>query len=94
MDNKSFAIGVLTVTAAILLTALLLVGGEHSGPAYADVTSRAGDYVMATGFTTKTEEILFVIDGSTHQLNAYRLVNNRQLNRDASLDLNRAFRGR
>ena len=58
IDKKSFTIGVLSVTALILLVANLML----PQPAVAEVAVKDRDYTAVTGRTTKGGDALFLTD--------------------------------
>lgn len=88
-DSKNIAIGVLSTTAVILLTAVLVVQ-SRPGPAFADgMTILHGDYSVAVGgLTQDSEDLLYVVDGTQRRLNVYRYDQQRkQVNLAQSLSL-------
>ena len=73
MDSKDLSIGILSTTAAILLTGLFII---HSRPAPAQasgMTAQGGDYVMTNGRIHNNEELLYVINKATEHMVVYRL---------------------
>lgn len=71
METKNFAIGVLSVTAVVLLVGLLVIHARPE-PAYgAGMVTAGGDYVLVVGKVSQTEEILYVIDGAAQKLGVY-----------------------
>jgi hypothetical protein len=73
MNGKDFAIGVLTVTATVLLTAVLLMTALAPRPAHAYAqTDRGAGYTMLTVQITDSLELLNVIDHSAGLMNVYR----------------------
>lgn len=90
IDNQSLAIGVLGITATILLAALLLIN-VFSQPAHALGTSdRGGDYALVTGQITDSREGLWVIDTRSNRLLLYMYdINARQVVPTDSFDLAR-----
>jgi hypothetical protein len=72
MNNQNLIIGVLTVTATILLVGLLLMGTisqqEAKGFAQHD---RGGDYVMLTSQWRNEMEILWIIDARAETMGMY-----------------------
>jgi hypothetical protein len=61
IDKKTFTIGVLAVTALILLVANLML----PQPAAAEVAVKDRDYTAVTGRTTKGGDALFLTDNRT-----------------------------
>lgn len=82
MDSKNMIIGVLTVTAVVLLCTLVLVHSAWRMPgaslAWADSVDRGGDYILATGAFTDLDEALYALDGSRDRLNVYQYAQNRK----------------
>jgi ethanolamine utilization microcompartment shell protein EutS len=78
IDEKTFAIGILTVTACILLAALLLITMQ---PAYAiGQLDRGGDYIMLTQQLSNSQEGVIIIDAASRQMTLYAFNGaNRQL---------------
>lgn len=71
IDGKTFAIGVLSITACILFVGLLLITSEA---AYGiGQTDRAGDYIMLTQQLTDYQEGVIVIDAASRQMTLYAL---------------------
>ena len=67
IDKKSFAAGVLTVTAAVLFVAHLTL----TEPATANVAVKDRDYTAVTGRTTKGGEALYLTDNRTGLLGVF-----------------------
>ena len=61
IDKKTFTIGILAVTALILLAANLML----PQPALAEVAVKDRDYTAVTGRTTKGGDALFLTDNRT-----------------------------
>ena len=61
IDKKTFTIGVLTLTAVVLLAANLML----PTPAVAEVAVKDRDYTAVTGRTTKGGDALFLTDNRT-----------------------------
>lgn len=72
MNNQNFTIGILTVTATILLVGLLLLGtmSQQEARAYAQI-DRGGDYVMLTAQWRGDRELLWVFDARSQALGLY-----------------------
>lgn len=72
MNHKDFAIGVLTVTATILLTAVLLLTVLAPKPvhAYAQL-DQGGGYTMFTVQVSDSTELLNVINHAAGLMNVY-----------------------
>jgi hypothetical protein len=67
IDKKSFALGVLSVTALMLLAAHLML----PEPATAAVAVKERDYTAVTGRTTKGGEALYLTDNRTGLLGVF-----------------------
>jgi len=78
LDGKTFAIGVLSITACILFVGLLLISMQ---PAYAiGQNDRSGDYLILTQQLTNSQEGVIIIDAASRQMTVYALNgSNRQL---------------
>lgn len=87
VDQKSLAIGVLTVTACILFVGLMLVMQQ---PARAiGMNDRSGDYIMLTQQVSNSGEALIVIDAAAQKMMVYGFdYNTRQLEIVRRVDLN------
>ena len=73
IDNKTLAIGVLSITACILFVGLLLVTMQPT-PAYGiGQTDRGGDYIMLTQQLTNSQEGVLIIDAAARQMTLYAL---------------------
>jgi len=72
MNGKDFAIGVLSVTAVILLAALILVHAllPQSAMAFGQ-SGRAGDYLVTTSQADENVELLIILDSAVQRMNAY-----------------------
>ena len=71
-DNQNLAIGVLTITAIVLLVAVLLGGDGVNRQAQAiGQTDRGGDYIVVTSQFTQNAEIVLVTDAAARRLNVY-----------------------
>ena len=73
-DNReNLAIGVLSITATILLVGVILVlsGGQNQAFAMSGGNDRAGDYVMATGQFSSSTDLVYVTDAAANRLNIY-----------------------
>ncbi len=80
IDAKTFAIGVLSVTAAVLLVGLILVTAFPAPALAIGQNDRSGDYVMLTQQISSSIEGVIVIDAASKRLNMYGLdLGNKQL---------------
>jgi len=73
LDGKTFAIGVLSVTACILLVGLVLVTMMPKTAHAIGQSDRGGDYVILTQQVANNYESVIVIDAATRKLNVYGL---------------------
>ena len=73
MDHKTFAIGTLSVTAVILLTALVIMAQLPAPqPALGSGQVMAGgDYIILSGQLQRNTDLLYVIDVAVSRMNAY-----------------------
>lgn len=73
IDAKTFAIGVLGITACVLFVGLLLIT-LLPAPAYAiGQSDRAGDYIMITQQLTNAQEGCLIIDAASRQMTLFAL---------------------
>jgi len=71
-SEANMAVGVLTVTAAILLVGVVLVFSSSQNQALASgQLDRGGDYIVLTGQFTLNSELIFVTDAAAGRMNAY-----------------------
>ena len=71
IDAKTFAIGVLSITACILFVGLLLITMQ---PVYGiGQSDRGGDYIMLTQQLTNSQEGCIIIDAASRQMTLYAL---------------------
>lgn len=73
MDNRNFAIGTLSVTAVVLLMALIILAqfpAQHPALGFAQ-TAVGGDYIMFGGQIEESNELIYVIDTAVRQMNVY-----------------------
>lgn len=92
-DSKNLTIGVLSITATILLAAVILstliTGNEAMAIGQID---RGGDYIVVTGQFTENSELVYVTDAAAKRLNLYMYeTTTRQFVLWDSIDLRRAF---
>lgn len=79
LDAKTFAIGVLAVTACVLFVGFLLVTMTPR-PAYAiGHLDRNEDYIMLTQQVSNSTEALLIIDAAVKQMNVYGLQGQKDL---------------
>ena len=74
MTGRDFAIGVLSVTAVILLVGLLVLqAGSPQAAMAIGQSGTVGNYVVATCQVDDQAEILSILDTTAQRLNFYRL---------------------
>ncbi len=72
MSGKDFAIGILSVTAVILLTGLIIVHAVLPRQAMAFGQNAAGgDYLVTTSQLDQGSELLVILDTATDRMNVY-----------------------
>jgi hypothetical protein len=71
MDSRNFAIGVLVVTAVILLVGLVVVTTLPQRAVASNVSSYGGDFTVTVGKVTRDTELLYVLDNVTQRLLVY-----------------------
>ncbi len=71
-NSMNIPIGLLCVTAALLLTAILFVDDGNVAEA-GTAQSRAGDYIMVSGEVSKSTEFVYLFDVQAQQMRAYRV---------------------
>jgi hypothetical protein len=70
VDTKVFAIGVLTITACVLLVGFLMLAATP--PALASrMMDRGGDYILCTQSISNSREALVVIDAAARRVVLY-----------------------
>jgi len=73
MDNKNFAIGVLSTTAVILFVGLTVIQTRPATVLADGMTVRGGDYEMTVGALDDVdEELVYVLDSVQQRMIAYR----------------------
>lgn len=87
LDGKSFAIGILSVTACVLLVGYLLLAAQPA-PVYATgQVDRGGDYILATQQLSNSQEGVIVIDAAARQMSLYILDMNQRRIRPIQLNI-------
>ncbi len=72
MNNQNFAIGILSVTAVILLVGLVVMGTLTQQQVRASgMNDRSGDYVLLTSEWRSGRELLWVLDARSEVLGMY-----------------------
>ncbi len=80
IDGQTFAIGVLTVTASVLLVGFVLVSITPRQALGVGQLDRGGDYIMLTQQISNSQEAVVIVDAASKRLNMYHLdANTRKL---------------
>lgn len=80
IDNKSLAIGVLAITAAILFVGFLMLALQPRDAFGIGMNDRGGDYVMLTQQLGSNVEGVVVIDAAAKRLSVYSIdINQKQI---------------
>lgn len=75
LNGKDLTIGILSVTAVVLFTALVIVNSLSPRPALASGQGgTVGDYVVSTARLDNLTELLFVVDTVAQEMNMYGFV--------------------
>ena len=83
MNSKNYTIGVLFITATILLVGLVLVNVAPRTAQASDVGNVAGDYTLSVGKFAKDGAMFYVIHNPTQQLRAYVITGDQVMIADA-----------
>ena len=71
-DNRNLLIGLLSITATILLVGVLVLSNAGQNQAFAfGQLDRGGDYVMLTGQFSQNSELVYITDAAAQRLNVY-----------------------
>ena len=70
--NKNLAIGILSVTATILLVGLVMVHTPPQAHGAAGAGVQSGDYMLVNGQLKVDEELFYLIDAGSEKLVVYR----------------------
>ena len=94
MDSKDFTIGILSTTAVILFTALVIINTRPQTAFAGAMTTTNGEYTLTVGtLSIDDEELVYVINGPQEALIAYRFNGGkRQLEIASGIDLAEARR--
>jgi hypothetical protein len=89
MDSKNFAIGILSVTAVILLVGILVIHSMPTPAAASGMTQTGGNYVLSVGRLNLNEEVLYVVDSSDAKVLLYAIdIARKQIVPQGGIDLN------
>lgn len=93
MDRNTFTIGVLSITAVILLVGILVIGSMPAPAVAVGMNDRGGDYLVVTSYVNTGTELVFVIDAATARMVAYTFdINARLIDMWDGVDLTRFTR--
>jgi hypothetical protein len=70
-DKSNLTIGVLSITAIVLLVGLLLTLGGHGNAMGMGQIDRGGDYILVTGQFSDSSELIYVTDAAAQRMNVY-----------------------
>lgn len=80
LDRKTFAIGVLSITAVMLIVGICVVVSLPEPAIAIGQTDRGGDYLMVTSQFNTGTELVFLVDGAVGRMIAYAYnINSRTL---------------
>lgn len=87
--HKVFAIGVLAITAVLLLGTVLVLDRIGGSAALAGNTpDRQGDYIMIVGSHAQGDEVVYIIDVASQKMGVYQAdANNNKIVARAALNL-------
>ena len=71
MDSKNLTIGVLSITAVILLVGVVIIGTRPAPAVASGMTADGGDYVLTVGQLHTNSELLYIIDAGANKLAVY-----------------------
>ncbi len=71
LDGKTFAIGVLSITACVLFVGFLLISMTPPAAFASKMNDRGADYIMATQSISSSKEGLLVMDAASKQMILY-----------------------
>lgn len=71
LDGRTFAIGVLSLTACVLFVGLMLLMAQPRTARASGMIDRGGDYVMSTIRVDSNVEALLVLDSAARRVNVY-----------------------
>ncbi len=71
MDNRNFAIGILSTTAVILLVGFFLVSSRPDPVYAAGMEASSGNYTMVVSQLSDAEEMLIVIDSTAAKMGTF-----------------------
>ena len=71
MDSKNLAIGVLSITAVILLVGVVIIGSRPVPAVASGMTTGGGDYILTIGQLHTNSELLYIIDSGANKLVVY-----------------------
>ena len=91
-NQQKLTIGLLVITAVILTVTLFVQTPDN---AYAVPPDRGGNYIVINGTISKSEDLIYVINGATKTRLAYFADhNNGRINLIAKIDLAKEFKNK
>lgn len=94
MNDRNLTIGILSITATILLAAVLVVTSLPQPAQAIGMIDRGGDYIIVTGQFTQNSEVVYITDGAARRMIMYSYeTTTRTLTLWDAIDLGRAFGG-
>lgn len=80
IDGRTFAIGVLSVTACVLFVGLLMLANRPPAALGIGQNDRAGDYIMLTQQVSNSNEAVIIIDAAAKRMCVYAVnVSNKRI---------------
>jgi hypothetical protein len=71
MDSRNLAIGVLAITAVVLLVGIIVINIQPPPALAGNISSYGGDYTLTVGRVADDTEVLYVLDNVTQRLVIY-----------------------
>ena len=91
-ERSDLAIGVLSITAVILLVGVFVTLSQQSPVQAIGLLDRGGDYILVTGQFTENTELVYVTDAAAQRMNVYSYEQStRQFELWDTVDLKRTF---
>jgi hypothetical protein len=91
-DKPNLTIGVLSITAVVLLVGVFITLGQQNSAMAIGQLDRGGDYILVTGQFTDTTELVYVTDAAAQRMNIYSDdQSTRQFDLWDTIDLRRVF---
>lgn len=87
LDTKTFAIGVLSITACVLFVGWLLVTLTPTPALATGQLDRGGDYIMVTQQLSNSQEGVIIIDAASQRMSLYAMDINQKTIRTLQLNV-------